>query len=221
MATFKEGINGGFSGKAGTVIGYYRMGKWVMRAVPKTSGKNKQGTEAQKACRTRFTLIQRFLKPMPGFVNAGFTAEGQARQITAHNAAKSHNMRVFTPEGTIDYSKILISYGRLPGTVSAKVERDDAGLHVSWDPKPLRKEGDVDPGLYDQVILMAYYLEEEDTYQGNRVFGRPSGARRKAGSDVIELPDHRKGKPFHVWMAFISDDRRDVSTSQYLGEHIF
>jgi hypothetical protein len=44
MAIIREGINGGFSGKAGAVVGYYRLGKWVMRGLPKPSSKNKRGT---------------------------------------------------------------------------------------------------------------------------------------------------------------------------------
>ena len=48
MAIIKEGINGGFTGKAGAVVGYYRLGQWVIRGIPKTSKKNKEGTAAQK-----------------------------------------------------------------------------------------------------------------------------------------------------------------------------
>ncbi|MDO8993763.1 hypothetical protein [Daejeonella sp.] len=31
MAILSGGPNSGFSGKAGSVVGYYRMGKWVIR----------------------------------------------------------------------------------------------------------------------------------------------------------------------------------------------
>lgn len=221
MATIKEGINGGFSGKAGTVVGYYRMGKWIIRALPKKSRKNKRGSVQQNTCRAKFTAMQLFLKPLLPFVRTGFNMEGRVRQMTAHNAAKSHNMHAFTEDDRIDYRKVLISYGKLPGADSVAVESCDAGLQVSWDPKLTVAPGDVQSNSFDQVILLAYYLVADKDDKGIRVFGRPTGARRKTGTDVIEIPPFRKGKSFHVWMAFVSDNREWVSTSQYLGEYIF
>src|SRR5690606_40822262 len=111
MAILKEGIHGGFSGKAGSVVGYCRLGKWVVRSLPKKSQKNKLGTAAQKERRNQFTEMQHFLKPILEYIRVGFNKEARTRQMTAHNVAKSYNMRhAFAGDGTIDCAKVLISY---------------------------------------------------------------------------------------------------------------
>ena len=206
------GINGGYSGKAGSLIGYYRLGKWVVRGMPKLSAKNKRGTTAQKASRSLFTKMQYFLSPIVDFVRVGFNVEGRSKQMTAHNAAKSYNMlNAFTPEGEIDYSKVLISFGKLPGAINATVEKDELGLLFSWTNNSADKGAKTD----DQVILLAYDVAQELT------FGTLSGARRNEGKDLIKLQGHKTHSVFQVYIAFISDDRERVSKSSYIGEITF
>ncbi len=206
------GINGGYSGKAGSLVGYYRMGKWIVRGMPKLSKKNKVGTVAQKASRSTFTKMQHFLSPIIAYVRVGFNMDGRLRQMTAHNAAKSHNMlNAFTPEGDIDYSKVLISFGKLPGALNPTVEKDDVGFHFAWTDNSKEKFARGD----DQIILLAYDVETPIE------FGMLSGARRNAGTETITIHSQMKGNTFHLYMAFISDDRMRISTSMYLGEIVY
>lgn len=39
MALLNDGINGGFTGKAGSIIGYQLNGKWIIKGLPKLSKK--------------------------------------------------------------------------------------------------------------------------------------------------------------------------------------
>ena len=71
MAIISNGINGGFSGKAGAVVGYYRFGKWVLRSLPKSSAKRKKGTPAQRANRSVFNKMQYFLSPILDYIRMG------------------------------------------------------------------------------------------------------------------------------------------------------
>lgn len=225
MAILNGGINGGFSGKAGPVVGYYRLGKWCMRAMPKKSSKNKRGTPAQKESRSTFTKTQQFLSPILSFIRVGFNMEARAKQMTAHNLAKSYNMlNAFTPEGEIDYSKAQVSFGKLPGAADLVVEKDDIGLHFSWKIASSEKLS----YSSDQVMLLAF---DETAFKFNKetkpsdkekeAYYIVSGARRKAGIETLEIPAKAKGHVLHTYLAFISDDRERVSMSAYTGEIVY
>ncbi|WP_410219572.1 DUF6266 family protein [Pedobacter sp.] len=112
MAVIKDGINGGFTGTVGIVSGYYLYGKWVIRAKRTPSLKNKIGSARQNACRSKFSLMQQFLKPIVGFVRIGFNMESKKRMMSAHNVAKSYNMlNAQQANGEIDYAKVCLTYG--------------------------------------------------------------------------------------------------------------
>jgi hypothetical protein len=224
MAIFKSGINGGFSGKAGTVVGYYSMGKWIMRGLPELSEKAKRGTPKQKKSRSLFSKMQRFLSSALPFIRVGFNMEGRSRQITAHNAAISHNMlNAFTAE-EIDYSKVLFSFGQLPGALNPSVQTDNTALQFTWDNNS--GEGEARPS--DQVMLLAFdvtafdkNIKNKDANKKRESYYMLSGARRKTGAEMLELPSVAKGHTFHTYIGFISDDRESVSISNYLGEITF
>jgi hypothetical protein len=220
MAIIRQGINGGFSGKAGTVVGYYRLGKWVMRGLPRPSSKNKRGTEEQKASRSKFAKMQHALSPVVPFIRVGFNMEARSRQLTTHNVAKSHNMlHAFSPDGEVDFSKLLLSNGSLLGPLNPTVETDDVGLHFSWTNNSAEEEAD----SRDQVMLLAYdHLNVDQTNKPNpKAFFTLSGARRKAGMETLEIPSHFKGHALHTYIAFISDDREHISMSSYVGEIVY
>ena len=79
MAVILNGINGGFNGKTGAVVGYYRFGKWVLRSLPKSSAKRKKGTPAQRASRSVFNIMQYFLSPILDYIRMGFAREAKTR----------------------------------------------------------------------------------------------------------------------------------------------
>jgi hypothetical protein len=212
MAIVKDGINGPFSGKVGNVIGYQMMGKNIIKKLPKHSPKNKRGSVKQNASRSKFTTMQHFLKPILHFIQVGFNMEARSRQISAHNAAKSYNMlNAFNEESEIDCSKVLVTYGNLPGALNPSVQSDDTGLHFSWTTD---SDGYVSKAS-DQVMLLAY--DTEDKVAKFMV----SGARRKEERETLELWGGSRGNSYHTWIAFISDDRQSISMSSYLGKITF
>lgn len=208
MAIVTGGINGPFKGKVGSIIGYQLNGQNVIKGLPKKSAKNKRGSVAQKACRSKFIKIQQFLKPILPFIQIGFNMEARSRQLSAHNAAKSYSLlNAFTVDGELDYSKVLVTYGDLPSPLDVNVDKDDVGLHFTWTDNSTRRTDQSN----DQVMLLAYDLEKGDTHF---MF---SGARRKAGHETLEISKGSKGKELHLWIAFISDDRQLISMSTYAG----
>jgi len=212
MATFNNGINGGFTGKVGSAIGYQLNGKWVMKGLPKVSLKNKKGTTKQNACRSGFTKMQHFLNPLIAFIRVGFNLESKLRQMTAHNVAKSYNMlHAQDSNGEIDCTKVRLTYGDLLGVENPVIAKDDVGFHFNWTDNT----GNMWIRETDQVMLAAYNVKEK------RVYGIVSGARRKTGFDTLEIPTIEKGNEFHTWISFISDDREHISMSSYAGSFIF
>lgn len=212
MAIVTGGINGPFKGKVGSIYGYTMMGKNIIKGAPRKSAKNKRGSVAQNACRSKFTKIQQLLQPILPFIRVGFNMVARSQQISAHNAAKSYNMlNAFNVAGEIDYHKVLVSFGKLPGPLTAQVETDDMGIHVSWT-NGAHASGADDS---DQVMLLAYSAESETGYF------MLSGARRNVGQESLMLFKAKNPLTYHIWMAFITDDRQDISMSRYLGEIVF
>ncbi|WP_293782943.1 DUF6266 family protein [uncultured Pedobacter sp.] len=212
MGKIENGINGGFTGSVGAVTGYYLNGKWVIRSKRRKSIKNKTGSADQKACRSRFTIMQTFLSPIVAFIRIGFNLESKKRMMTAHNVAKSYNMlNAQNAGGEIDYAAVRLTFGNLSGAEGIKVEHDDAGVHFSWRDN----SNGYHNRKYDQVMLMAYDVENK------MAFFETSGARRFKERESLEIPSLYKEKTFHTWMAFISDDRMEISMSTYCGSFIF
>ncbi|MBB6240389.1 hypothetical protein HDC90_005064 [Pedobacter sp. AK013] len=212
MGKIESGINGGFTGTVGAVTGYYLNGKWIIRSKRRKSIKNKIGSADQKACRSRFTMMQTFLSPIVGFVRIGFNMESKKRMMTAHNAAKSYNMlNAQNAAGEIDYEALRLTFGNISGATDVKLEQDDMGVHFSWSDN---SNGDYNR-KYDQVMLLIYDLENK------MAIYETGGARRSKGTETIALSSVAKGSTFHTWIAFISDDRTEISMSTYCGTFIF
>ncbi|RDC54233.1 hypothetical protein DU508_22350 [Pedobacter chinensis] len=212
MAILNDGVNGGFTGKVGSVIGYQLNGKWVIKGLPKSSKKNKKGTADQNKCRSKFTLMQHFLAATLGFVRVGFHLEAKAKRMSAHNAAKSYNMlHAFNQNNQIDYSKIRLSHGNLLGAEEPQVLAEEHGLRFTWNKQQLSNH----QSAYDQVMLLAFNEESNMTYY------MLSGAKRKTETEMLEINEHEKGKTFHTWISFIADDRENISNSVYAGSIIY
>ena len=211
MAILNEGINGGITGKVGSVIGYRLNGKWVVRGLPKKTKKNKIGSAEQKRSRAKFVVIQQFLSVMLPYIRIGFNLEAKRRNISAHNAAKSYNLiHAFTENGALDYAKTMLTKGSLPEAEAPFVKTVESGLLFSWAFSKPANSMMAD----DQVMLMAYQAES------NQVVCMYSGARRKSGAEILEM-GQPTGLTYHTWISFVSDDRMAISTSQYLGTCVF
>ena len=214
MATLSGGPNSGFSGKVGSVVGYYRLGKWVIRGLPRLSPKNKKGSVLQNVHRSRFAIIQRFLKPITYFVRTGFNLEARKKGNTAYNCANSYNLlNAFNERGELDYSKTRVSSGVLAGAENAAVSFQDGHLVFTWSDNsmPLVTTRAILPMKDDQSMLLAYEPE-----QGDR-FYMLSGARRSACRESLKIPALKSGTELHIWIAFIAADRESMSNSAYLG----
>jgi len=208
MATIENGINGGFKGTIGNVVGYQLRGKWVVRSKPKASNKNKIGTSSQNANRAKFSSVQRFVSQVLSFIRVGFRAEAQLRNMSAHNVATSYNLQnAIDVNGILDYSKVCVSYGTLENVQSVSAKLEDQNLRINWENLPYSNPERVN----DQVMVLVYTIKQQLNFQ------LLSGARRTAGTEILPLSTLADDDTLHCWISFISDDRTDIATSHYIG----
>jgi hypothetical protein len=202
MARFNQGIMGPFSGKLGTAVGASWKGINYMRALPRRRTKKRQEGEALN--QNKFATVHYWLQPLLMFLRQGF--KGYSPTVEGFNAAKSYNLlnAFVEKEGRyeIDPARILVSYGDLPLPENLRCELVGHELQVLWDTKPGWQYN------RDQVMVLAY-----DNKNRNYAYNR-MGEFRKAGRDILEL---RRPGEYHVYVAFVADDRSRQSNSRYLG----
>ncbi|WP_407429696.1 DUF6266 family protein [Arcticibacter sp.] len=111
MAEFKQGVNGAFSGKVGSVIGSSWRDIDYMRGLPKKTAK--EPSAKQLAVRARFTLVSQFLLLVKDAVDRGFSTAYSGR-ATAFNLAIQANQGALAGTGLdpiLDYTKVVLSKG--------------------------------------------------------------------------------------------------------------
>ncbi len=114
MATLKNGIFGGISGKVGNTIYYMLNGKQVARKVGRTA---KPPSLTQLANRQAMKVTAGFLRPISLFIRTGFGLEAARRNIYPQNVAmgfnKSYALKGQYPDLEMDYAKVMVSCGNM------------------------------------------------------------------------------------------------------------
>ncbi|WP_286862696.1 MULTISPECIES: DUF6266 family protein [Sphingobacterium] len=210
MGTIRKGANGGFSGKAGSVIGASWKSIDYIRGLSKKS--NKPKTEEQLIQQARFYAIAKFIMPIAPFVQVGFS-QINADTMTPTNVAIQANINTAVvgtyPNFMLDYSKVKISQGSLQpgGSVAASV--GNGILNVVWSNKAIKiQKGQLDDPVY--ILLYHPALDEFLT--------APEPPVRGDGTIDIELPDHFLGEKGQLWLFFADRKNKRISRTNYLGE---
>lgn len=208
MGTYKKGILGSFSGKVGTVVGSSWNGIEYMRSLPKAS--SKAPTDLQMLQRAKLGMATGFLQPISALINIGY--KSLAVRQTAFNVATSQLLAEaitgIYPDLTIDYPKVLISKGNLTGPWGPAATSAASKVNVTWQDNSA--SGTAKPT--DKAILLVYNPEKSQY-----VF-TTNGDDRSSLADSLDLPGDFVGDTVHVWIAFISADKKTVSTSLYISE---
>lgn len=208
MGTYKKGILGSFSGKVGTVVGSSWNGIEYMRSLPKPS--SKAPTDLQMLHRAKLGMATGFLQPISALVKIGY--KSLAIRQTAFNVATSQliteGITGIYPDLTIDYPKVLISKGNLTGAWGPAVTSAESKVNVTWQDNSA--SGTAKPT--DKAILLVYNPEKSQY-----VF-ITEGVDRSALAGSMDVPADFVGDTVHVWIAFISADKKTVSTSLYISE---
>ncbi|WP_316818576.1 DUF6266 family protein [Pedobacter nyackensis] len=218
MARLKYGILGPVLGKIANLVGYLRLGQPILRSKPKKPKKKKVRSDAQKAVNLRFKLVKSFISVIGEFIHEGYRLDVAKSDRIPENGASSYLLNEAVtgdyPNYEIDYSKVLVSRGRLQKPSNPTVKLEGNTLKFYWD---------VDPNWgyelnRDQVMVLAY-LPTNGTADYSL-----SGARRKEGYEELKVGivrqdqyDLKKDDFIEVYIAFVSDNRKRISDSVYLG----
>lgn len=204
MAIIKKGILGGFKGKAGTIVGYELNGQDVIRGLGK--GRTKPFTKGELGNQKKFKITQLWLQPLLVFLRVGF----QDYQPTYQGfvAAKSYNSKnaiVGTPSTyKVDPSLARVSYGNMDMVTSANAICDDQrNIVFTWEGGNYEYD--------DRAMFLAYDIKNQYAVY------ETAGVRRSAKTGILKLPSKFQDADVHVYLAFVSEDRKTRSNSKYLG----
>lgn len=208
MATNEQGILGGFSGKVGTVIGGNWNGIEFMRANP-VHITNPQ-TAAQQDQRAKMGTMIRFLSPLKEILRTGF--KKQAYRMSAFNAATSYNLaHAITgtyPDYGVDYSKVRVSQGKLPGALNPQISSSTNGqITFTWEDNSSDNGAKGD----DWSLLLVYNPEKGWTVTSF------AESTRSLGSHTIILPANFSGDEVLCYIAFQNASQTVISDSEFLG----
>jgi len=210
MGRIRKGANGGFSGKAGSVVGSSWRDIDYIRGLPKLS--NKPKSEKQLEQQARFALAINVLLPVKKQIDIGFGKIRQGR-TTSYNIALKHMLHFaivgIYPSLEIDFPKIAFSQGRLSGVLGTSVLAEPAKIKLSWSTDVNRSTA-----LPGDLMTILVYEPESNEY----VIGPPD-VTRSASTVDITMPSDWVGITVHVYLFLVSEDQV-VSNSSYAGSVI-
>ncbi len=202
MARNKD-LFGGASGRIGNVIAYEMYGKSYMRSLPGQFHDRK--SVRQLAQRQRMQLVNAFLGPYKDVLRMTF--QHQANGRSAFHVAKSYNLlhaiEGAYPKQYVNYSKALVSMGKVPLPSNAEISQEPGGIRITW-------HNDLQASPFDTLMVIANRRGEYNT-----AF-KHTAVARQAGSYFWNI-DLVGGKTYDLWMVFRDYRERDFSNSFYLG----
>jgi hypothetical protein len=206
MATFNNGILGGFSGKVGNVVG----GKWkgidYMRS--RSGKRGNSSTPAQLAQQAKFKLAMQFLQPFTGLLSISF--RDFAIEMTGINNAMRYLLANAVdgsyPAFSINYQNVLVSRGDLPNAGTPAATAAATTVTFTWT----NNSGTGTANASDQAILVAYCADLK------QVVWTLNAAQRVSETGALALADFG-GLEVQTWIGFLSADGRRIASSRYTG----
>ncbi|RZK48028.1 MAG: hypothetical protein EOO99_11650 [Pedobacter sp.] len=208
MGTINNGVNGGFSGKAGSVIGSSWNGIDYIKGLYKK--RNKPATEDQLIQQARFKLAISFLRPIAKLLYFTFKAFSKSKK-SGVNVALQHLLlkaiKGVYPNFEIDLPKVMISDGALAEAACVATAIEGFQIQLAWDNDTNSYNAD---GT-DQVNVLMYDPERNFFKTFSDV------ATRLEGEKTIRLTPSMVGKTVHLYV-FLKSRNNKYSPSYYAGE---
>ena len=207
MARIPYGILGEFTGNAGNVSGYMRMGANFIRSKRRKS--TKPVTPARLAQQQKIKICHEFTRC---FTGSGFfdrTFPQKINTATGYNKATSALMRKAItgvyPDISLSWPDVQISGGGMPSVPVAATTGGADSILFTWDDNA----GTGTARSSDIAVLVAYFPAVKQA-----VFGISTQRR---GDGMAELKTHGQTGEAHTWAGFISEDGKDAADSVYAG----
>jgi hypothetical protein len=210
MGRLNNGPNGGFSGKAGSYIGYNWKGGSYIRGLPKIK-KDREPTPNQLAARKKFAFLNMWLKLFTRIISITFrTYSPKMTGMMAAYSCNAKNVLGEYPDFRIDFPNFVVSYGELAGAVNPRACFNPEGtIDFQWDSEYDSSRG----STLDTALLLAFIPEKVGACMN-------LDSRREMNSGKLPVAAHNRGKVAEVYLVFMSFDRLKCSKSQYLGQVI-
>ncbi|GGC20303.1 hypothetical protein GCM10011386_10260 [Parapedobacter defluvii] len=206
MATFKEGINGPFKGKVGSVIGSSWRKIHYMKGMRKVKRNKPKPSDKQAVQHHKFRLLNRFFMPIARVLDIGF--RGHTSRATAKNVAFGYNYdHAFVEDGDqikLNYPALKFSHGSLYTAGAEQASLIGEGIKVIWDPKTYGVGGAMD----DVGYAIAYSVSSDLLLCQT--------ALRHEGEVVIPFEEQIRGPEMHVWLFFADSRGKQVSRTEYI-----
>ncbi|RQO66488.1 hypothetical protein DBR43_30230 [Pedobacter sp. KBW06] len=208
MGTLKNGLFGGFHGRVGNLVGYTLKGKHVIRMIGKS---NKPLTPARKANCEKMKVVNEILKPSLHAIRVGFRLAVAGTDRNEYNEAVSYNKKNAVqgeyPNISLDYTKVLMSMGTLPGAVNPTISQVEEYITFTW------KKSDLPVSQYDtdRAMLVIYFPDLQETCC------QLIGAKRVEGKDVIAISSQHINERMEAYISFAKEDGREISNSVHVG----
>jgi len=206
MATFKQGILGGFSGKVGGVIGSSWKGIDTMRSQP--SSVTNPRTNAQVANRSRFKSVSQLAAAMLTTIVKPLN-DRFAQKMSGFNDFCQRNASAFDSLGAFVPANLVLSKGKLSAPAElVQAVGDFTEVAVNFS--------EVLSGSFDAATDKVYAVV---VGKDGDVFGVSSGVDTRAyGSVGISTPTGRSvADPGTLYLSFLRADGTQVSNSSYLA----
>lgn len=211
MGKLNMGILGGFSGTVGTVVGSTnKKGEDLIRAKSKKSRSvNSPGQVAQQS---KFGLVTGFMQGVNPIVKIGMKQIASLESISPYNYACRYALKNAVmgtdAQPELDYSKIIISDGKLSRIGNATATKEGETIKFSWSENVGTSTGKPS----DNVTLVVYNVSNgELSYSIGEVI-------RSEKTATLAIPYSETDDQLLCYLFFQSaTDPNLVSTSQYLG----
>ncbi len=205
MAKQDDGINGGYRGKVGPVVGYMWRGQWCTRTMPRFYHDAK--TEAQLEQRELFKAEVAFAGRVKEVLHVGFRRPAVAAHKTECNYFLMVNRGCFAWGGdgmAVDYASLRVSEGPVAPVAFGPIGfQDDTTLVISFEKNPEHRRCEAD----DHVYVAAFC-------EGEAELSLP--VYRRTRSITVALPAAWAGREVQLY-GFVQDGASRTSDSIYLG----
>lgn len=208
MAKQRFGINDGYRGTVGTVIGYEWCGRWCLRARPLRV--HNPRSARQQFSRGLFAAASHLASAMGQVLRVGMRSAALEWHRTAYNHFLSVNKACFSMEGevlNVDYEHLVVAAGLVApvGFSSPREGIEEMSIIVPFERNPLQLSASGD----DLVYLYAWCPGV-----GEGKLSTP--AYRRTRQATIALPERWTGMEVHLY-GFVVDNEAQASDSVYLG----
>ena len=185
------------SGRIGDVVFYQRSGKQFVRAIPERV--NQPNTEKQLAQKMKFKLSSEFIHRIYSFIKIGFGRQlpGASPLGMAMSYNLKHGFKGEYPDIEIDYEKFRVSIGKLPGALTATIEKSGKDtICLQWDGIKSMSKARGDDVV---AVLLFFPLTGYCSWSWD-------ARRRSDGMVTIKFPEEQKGNTVVGYVCFITQE---------------